>query len=197
MKLSEYAKKLGIHYRTAWSHFKKGLIPGAYQLPSGTIIVPEHRELEASKTDVAIYCRVSSSQNKKNLETQKERVTHYCIAKGYTIKKIVMEVGSGLNDRRKKFKALLEDESIQTIVVEHQDRVTRFGFSYLQTLLGIKERQIEVINEVTESKEELMQDLISIITSFIARYYGQRRAKRRTEKIIKELKAPESPGDAS
>lgn len=187
MRLKEYAKHLNIHYRTAWNHFKKGLIPGAYQLPSGTIIVPE-QETESLHKNVAVYCRVSSSQNRTNLKSQSERVEQYCLAKGYTIQKVVQEVGSGINEQRKKFLALLRDQSIDLIVVEHQDRATRFGFHYLQAMLQEQGRNIEVINQVHESKQELMQDLIAIITSFTARYYGQRRAKRKTEKIVQELK---------
>lgn len=73
-------------------------------------------------------------------------------------------------------------------MVEHRDRATRFGFHYLRTLLENEGRRIEVINESDGNKEELIQDLITIITSFVARYYGQRRARGKTEAIIKELK---------
>jgi len=188
MKLSDYAKRVGIKYQTAWKHFKKGQIPGAYQLATGTIIVPD--ELFADKSAgqrVAVYARVSSSQNKSNLESQADRLTAYCAARGYKVHQVVKEVGSGVNDQRRKFSALLADETIGRIVVEHRDRATRFGFHYLQTLLEMQGREIEVINEAEGNKDELMQDLIAIITSFAARYYGQRRAKRKTEKLIREL----------
>ena len=81
----------------------------------------------------------------------------------------------------------MADKTVSVIVVEHWDRTTRFGFHYLRTLLENEGRRIEVINESEGDKEELIQDLIAIITSFVARYYGQRRAKRKTEAIIKEL----------
>jgi putative resolvase len=193
MKLSDYAKSLGISYRTAWNHYKDGKIPGAYQLASGTIIVPEAEQPKGDKK-VAVYARVSSSENRSNLQSQAERVTTYCAAKGYRIEKVIKEVGSGVNDQRPKFQALLADKEISLIVVEHRDRATRFGFHYLRTLLENEGRRLEVINESEGDREELMQDLIAIITSFVARYYGQRRAKRKTEKIIQELQHDD--GDA-
>jgi len=187
MRLSDYAKSLGIQYRTAWNHFKAGKIPGAYQLPSGTIIVPDPAQVNR-EVKVAVYARVSSSQNRSNLDSQADRLTAYCAARGYKVAKVVKEVGSGVNDRRKKFQSLLADGDITLIVVEHRDRATRFGFHYLKTLLENEGRQIEVINESENDKDELMQDLIAIITSFVARYYGQRRGKRKTEKLIAELR---------
>jgi predicted site-specific integrase-resolvase len=193
MKLSDYAKSLGISYRTAWNHYKDGKIPGAYQLASGTIIVPEAEQPKGDKK-VAVYARVSSSENRSHLQSQAERVTTYCAAKGYRIEKVIKEVGSGVNDQRPKFQALLADKEISLIVVEHRDRATRFGFHYLRTLLENEGRHLEVINESEGDKDELMQDLIAIITSFVARYYGQRRAKRKTGKIIQELQHDD--GDA-
>lgn len=191
MKLSTYANKLGISYYTAWRHFHKGYIEGAYQLESGTIIVPDDIVEEVPDEDgppqAGVYARVSSSENKDNLESQAQRVTDYCAARGYQVTRVVKEVGSGVNDGRKQFLSLLTDDGVDIIVVEHKDRATRFGFNYIQRLLESQGRSIEVINATENDKEELMNDLIAIITSFVARYYGHRRAKRKTEQIIKEL----------
>lgn len=187
MKLTDYAKDIGISYRTAWRHFHKGYIANAYQLPSGTIIIPENKK-DKKENCVAVYSRVSSSQNKNNLESQAKRVSDYCAAKGYKICRVVKEIGSGVNDSRKQFISLLKDNTIDIIVVEHKDRATRFGFNYIEQMLSMQGRKIEVINQTNTDKEELMNDLISIITSFVARYYGSRRSKRKTEKVIKELR---------
>ncbi|HIE26708.1 TPA: IS607 family transposase [Candidatus Poribacteria bacterium] len=183
MKLSDYAKKVGISYRTAWRWFKTGKIAG-YQMDTGTIIITEDDEPEKMQK-VAIYVRVSSSENKSNLDTQAERLKDYCAAKGYQVHKVVREIGSGINDNRQKLLKLLSDASITTIVVEHKDRLTRFGFRYIETLLSQNRRQIEVVNLA----EDLLEDLVSIIYSFCARLYGRRRAKRKTEKVTKALKA--------
>jgi len=187
MKLSVYAKNLGISYRTAWEWFRTGKIKNAYKTESGTVIVPDD---VAQKSDyVIIYARVSSSENKKNLDTQAERLVGYSTAKGYQIKEIVKEIGSGVNDNRKKLQKILSEGKATKIVVEHKDRLTRFGFNYLKTLLNKHGCQIEIVNEVANDKDDLMQDLISIITSMCARYYGLRRSKRKTDKIIQELKS--------
>lgn len=136
---------------------------------------------------VGIYARVSSSENNGNLERQKERLENYCAARGYKILRTVTEIGSGLNDKRPKLENLLTDESIKLIVVEHSDRLARFGLNYIQKLLELQGRKIEVINEQSNDRDDLMQDFVSIITSFCARLYGMRRNKRRTEQIIQEL----------
>jgi predicted site-specific integrase-resolvase len=187
MKLSTYAKQLGISYQTAWRLFKDGKL-NAYQLPTGTVIVREE-ESQGSEQSVAIYCRVSSSENKGNLESQKKRLLDYCAAKGYKVSRVITEVGSGINDTRKQWLSLLQDRMVRIIVVEHKDRFTRFGFTGYKTLLNTDGRDIEVVNEAENGKEDLLQDLVSIITSFCARLYGQRRCKMKTEKIIQELTA--------
>ena len=114
----------------------------------------------------------------------------YANAKGYKTKYNIKEIGSGLNDSRPKLIQLLSDNDIDIILVEHKDRLTRFGFKYIETLLELNGRKIEVINNIDDDKDDLIQDFISIITSFCARIYGQRRCKRKTEKIIKELNDP-------
>jgi predicted site-specific integrase-resolvase len=184
MKLSIYAKKLGICYKTAWRYWKAGKLD-AYQTSTGTVIVREEQKRE--EKHVYIYTRVSSAENKDNLDSQAERLVQYCMAKGYQIKGIVKEVGSGVNDNRKKLLELLNDNDCGIIVVEHKDRLTRFGFNYIQTLLNKQGREVEVVNEADNGKQDLMQDFVSIITSFCARIYGLRRSKRKTEVIIKEL----------
>ena len=84
---------------------------------------------------------------------------------------------------------LLKDTSITRIVVEHKDRLTRFGFRYLETLLEMQGRTIEVVNIAENDKEDLMADLVAIVYSFTAQLYGQRRAKRKTEAFVEQLKS--------
>ena len=186
MKLSSYAKELGISYKTVWRLWKAGKL-NAYQLPTGTVIVKEDIENELSNK-VCIYARVSSSENKNNLKKQAERLKEYAIARGYQIYRIVEEIGSGVNDNRKKLNQLLTDKNYNKLIVEHKDRLTRFGFNYIQILFNQIGKKIEVVSEAENDKQDLMQDFISIITSFCAKLYGSRRSKRKTEKIIKELK---------
>ena len=104
------------------------------------------------------------------------------------------EVGSGVSDNRKQLLKLLTDDGYSKIIVEHKDRLTRFGFNYIDTLFRQYGRSIEVVNEAANDRDDLMQDFVSIITSFCARLYGQRQSRRKTEKIIAELK--KDAGDA-
>lgn len=187
MKLSAYAKKIGLCYRSAWNHFHKGLIPGAYRLPSGAIIVPDGiSDTHTQDMGVCIYSRVSSSKNRDNLDSQSQRLEQYCIAKGWKIKRIVKEVASGINDKRALLSNVIRNiHEYDRIVVEHKDRLTRFGFNYF---MDFHPDKFHVVNETEDKTDDLVGDLVSIVTSFCARLYGQRRGKRKTEKIIKELK---------
>jgi putative resolvase len=189
VKLSAYARKTGISYRTAFRWFKAGKLPG-YQMDTGTIIItdaPPETAVMVTGQKVAIYTRVSAAENKDNLEGQAKRLMDYCAAKGYRVALVVKEIGSGVNDTRPKLMKLLTDPGVTLIVVEHKDRLTRFGFNYLEKLLAMQGRRIEVINLADNGKEDLIQDFVSIVTSFCARLYGQRRSKRKTERIIAEL----------
>jgi putative resolvase len=189
MKLSDYAKQQGVRYETAWRWFQDGKIKG-HRVGAHTIMVDEGQEARASLPQrVAVYVRVSSAENKSNLDSQAERLVAYCAAKGYQVVKVVKEIGSGINDARPKFLALLEDVSISIIVVEHKDRASRFGVRYIDTLLRVQGRALEVVNLADNATEDLLADLTSIIYSFCSRLYGQRRAKRKTEKIVQELEA--------
>src|SRR6185437_9012137 len=105
MKLSEYARPIGITYKTAHRMWKAGQLD-AYQLPTGTIIV---REAKAPVTGVATYARVSSADQKADLVRQGERLRDYAAAKGYILTREVREIASGVNDRRPKLAALLSD----------------------------------------------------------------------------------------
>jgi Predicted site-specific integrase-resolvase len=187
MKLSNYAKNLGITYKTAWNHYRAGLVPNARQLPTGIIIVEDDKSLNR-KERTAVYARVSSSMNKSNLVSQSKRVQDFCAAKGWGVAVVVEEIGSGLNDNRKKLNSLLLDKTITRIVVEHKDRLTRFGATYIKSLWN---GEIVVINEVSEDEKDLMQDFVSLVTSLTARLYGRRRSRRLTEKLIAKLKEPD------
>jgi putative resolvase len=185
-RLKDYASEMGVCYKTAWNWFREGKIDG-YKSPSGSMYVRTEPTSTKKEEYVVIYARVSSSENKSNLESQANRLTLYANAKGYQIKEVIKEIGSGINDNRTKLNKLLEDEKPTKIIVEHKDRLTRLGFNYIKTLLKRVGCEIEVVNEVDSSKEDLIQDFTSIITSFCARIYGQRRNKRKTEKLIREL----------
>jgi predicted site-specific integrase-resolvase len=185
VRLSTWAKNNGFQYRGAYNAFVMGNIPGAYQLPSGSIMV---KEISTKPDKTIVYARVSSPKQKADLNSQAIRISDFCAANGWSVDEIYKETASGLNDNRKLLNRILDDKSVTRIVVEHKDRFTRFGFNYLEKLLGQQECKIVVINKVVEDQDDLMTDFVSLITSMVARLYGQRRTLRRTQEIIDRLK---------
>jgi predicted site-specific integrase-resolvase len=101
MKLSKYARKVGVTYKTAWRWYQAGRISG-YQMDTGTIIITESDETPVP-LKVVVYARVSSSESWNNLETQAQRLVEYCTANGWQVNQVVKEIGSGVNDNRKRF----------------------------------------------------------------------------------------------
>ena len=180
IKLSEYAKMMGVSVRTLRRRMDDGSL-NTVKTPTGRVMV----NVEETRNDyVVTYARVSSSENKSNLISQSKRLQDFCVAKGWIVKEVIEEVGSGLNDERKKLSNIFLNKKVTKVVVEHKDRLTRFGFNYLRKLWNV---EIVVINEVVEDEKDLMQDFVSLVTSFCARLYGKRRTKRNTEKLNKEL----------
>jgi len=157
MKLSQFAKQQGISSSTALRWWKAGAIRG-YQAPSGTIIVEALGSVPRPEERVAIYARVSEASHPENLERQAERLTQYCTVRGYQVVKLVKEGGSGVNDSRPQLLSLLRDPLITRLVVEHQDRLTRFGFRFIETLLEVQGRTIEVVNPADNNREDLLHD---------------------------------------
>jgi predicted site-specific integrase-resolvase len=136
---------------------------------------------------VVCYARVSSAQNKNNLERQADRIVKYANASGFSVSNVIKETGSGLNDNRPKLTKLLTDIDVTHIIVEHKDRLTRFGFNYIKNWMASRQCKIIIINKMETDKEDLMQDFVSLVTSFVARLYGLRRSKRKTEQLIRNL----------
>jgi predicted site-specific integrase-resolvase len=180
-KLSDYAKKFNVTYRTAWNRFKKGKIDGAFIDSTNHVLIPINKFEKGN--NVIIYSRVSNSDRKDNLERQSERLRNYAINNGYTIIDDVKEIGSGLNDNRKKLNKILKQNNYDILLVENKDRLTRFGFNYLETLLNLNNKEIIVVNRTDDDKTDLIQDLVSIIYSFSARMYGLRKKKNKEDII--------------
>jgi putative resolvase len=182
MKLSAWAKANGLTYRTAWRMWRDGKLPiPAEQLATGTVIV--HPPQAPSVDTVALYARVSSGDQKADLERQLGRLADYASREKLTVVRSVSEIGSGLNGHRAKIMRLLADPEVQTIVVEHRDRLARFGSEYIEATLTASGRRLVVVDQ-TEMKDDLVQDMVDVLTSFCARLYGRRAAKNRAAKAL-------------
>ena len=185
IKLSKWAKLNGVCYQTAFNWFKQGKLADAVQLDTGSIFIEQ--DLEGTKSqNVVIYARVSNQSCKLEMNYQIERIQNYCNSKGFIVNKIYKEVASGMNDNRKELWKMLESKPA-IIVIENKDRLTRFGFNYLKKLLESRGTLIEVINPNDNDEQDLIKDMISIVTSFCCRLYGLRRAKNKRNKIIEVL----------
>ena len=188
MRLHDFAKKHNITYKTALIWFHDGKIPNSYQLDTGTILVEEPTLISPVKPNVCVYARVSNTSRRKELDYQVQRCLDFAAARGLSVDKIYKEVASGMNDSRKQLWKMLDSQPT-TIVVEHKDRLTRFGFNYLDQLLPRLGCELIVINRDAIDENDLMKDLVSIITSFCCRLYGLRRGHNKAKIIRKELEA--------
>nr|DAR81444.1 MAG TPA: hypothetical protein [Caudoviricetes sp.] len=192
IKLSEYAKLIGYRYITVWKKYKEGKITPTRKEGNRVLVMIDEDEmfpLNSKNNRVAIYARVSDNDSKDNLARQQERLENYATMRGYRIVKSIKEVGSSLDDNRTKLVKLLADPTeYDILLVEHKDRLTRFGFNYIDTLLKSMNKSVEVAN-ASDENSDLVEDMISIVYSFSDRLYGSRRAKHikdETKKAINE-----------
>ncbi|GIW31728.1 MAG: IS607 family transposase [Meiothermus sp.] len=203
MKLSEWARRHGVPYRTAWKWFRQGILPvKAVQLPTGTILVLEDglKPREEAGNTAAIYARVSVHEARDDLERQAERLLSYAAARGYRVVRVVKEVGSGVNDRRPKLERLLRERDYAVLLVEHRDRLTRFGFHFLELLAEAQGKRIEVVNEAGTPQADLVEDLVAVVYSFAARLYGlrgRRKAKEAVRVLVGEVMGDEQAEGAA
>lgn len=181
MKLSVWANNNGLSYKTAWRLWKAGSPPlPAEQLPTGTILV---HELPTQTNNAVLYARVSSSDQATDLKRQLQRLGDFAAAEGLHVVQEVQEVGSGLNGHRMKLLKVLENKSASILVVEHRDRLARFGSEYVESALRASDRKVVVVNDI-EMKDDLVQDMIDVLTSFCARLYGKRAARNRAKRTM-------------
>ena len=194
MKFAEWARRNGVHPQTAYRWFREGTMPvPARRLPSGTILV------DVADTDpreqVVVYARVSSADQKADLDRQVARVTAWATGQQLAVSRVVTEVGSALNGRRKKFLALLRDPAVSTIVVEHRDRFARFGAEYVEAALAAQGRRLLVVDPA-EVDDDLVRDVTEILTSLCARLYGRRAAANRARRAVAAATAGDDRRDS-
>lgn len=151
------------------------------QTPSGTWLVTEPVEEAAGR--VVAYCRVSSADQKSDLDRQVARVVQETTRLGLPVAEIVTEIGSGLNGRRRKLHRLLADRDAAVIVVEHRDRLARFGVEHLEACLLSAGRRLVILDQ-QETTDDLVRDITEVLTSMCARLYGRRAAKNRAARAV-------------
>lgn len=192
--MAEWARSQGVHPQTAYRWFREGKMPvPARRLPTGTIMV-DVASAAAGDAKVALYARVPSHDQRSDLDRQIARLTEHAAAAGLAVSVAVTEVGSGLNGRRPRLMRLLADPSVAMIIVEHRDRLARFGVEYLEAALSAQGRRLVVVDP-GETTDDLIRDMIEVLTSMCVRLYGRNGARNRAMRAVTAAKnAPDGSG---
>ena len=187
MNLREWELSQGIHPQTAYRWYRAGKMPvPTHRVGNKLILVGDLESTQTKQGSTVIYARVSSSDQKSDLDRQVARVLTWATENGYKIDKVVTEVGSALNGHRRKFLALLGDPNITTILVEHRDRFCRLGADYVEATLNAQSRRLVVVDSA-EVDDDLVSDVTELLTSLCARLYGRRSASDRAQKPIEAV----------
>jgi predicted site-specific integrase-resolvase len=190
VNLKEWAVQQGIGYSTARRWFEDGLLPVPARKIGGLILVDEPGNTET--TVAVIYARVSSADQTADLDRQVSRVTSWATGRGIPVDRVVTEIGSALNGKRRKFLAVLRDPSVTTIMVEHRDRFARFGAEYVEAALSAQGRKL-LVADPAEADDDLVRDVTEILTSLCARLYGRRAAANRAARAVAAATAEDDP----
>ena len=193
MKLAEWARVNGVHPQTAYTWVREDRMPVPFRrLPSGTILVDASSAV-AARARVVVYARVSSHDQRTDLDRQVARLTEWATSRGHEVGEVVRDVGSGLNSKRPKLRRILSDASATVVVVEHRDRLARFGVEHLEAALAAQGRRV-VVADSGETTDDLVRDMIEVLTSMCARLYGRRGARNRAMRAVTAAKKdPETP----
>lgn len=186
VKLADWARLEGIHPKTAYRWFRTGKMPvPAEKVASGSIMVHDPKyDAPSDAGSVVVYARVSSHDQRSSLDGQVSRTVAHATSAGLSVSEVVTEVGSGLNGKRRKLSRLLADPSVGTIVVEHRDRLARFGVDHLEAVMSAAGRRLVVVNDA-ETDDDLVRDMVDVLTLMCARVYGRRGARNRAEKAMR------------
>jgi putative resolvase len=188
VNLSEWAEKVGVSKFTAYRWFREGRPPVPAQRVGRLILVDVAGGDRSGGDRVVLYARVSSYDQRSDLDRQVARLTTWATAQGMAVTEVVTEVGSGMNAKRRRLARVLADSSVSTLVVEHRDRLARFGVEYLEAALSAQGRRIAVVDpgevDPGEVDDDLVRDMTEVLTCFCARLYGRRGARNRAIKAL-------------
>ena len=183
MKLSVWADRQGVHYQTAWKWVSEDRMPVPFiRTASGTILVMDG-EWDRPQA-LGLYARVSSHDQKADLDRQIARLTLWAAGTGVAVARVEAEVGSGMNGSRVKLRRMLSDPDVTQVVVEHRDRLARMNTELIEAALAAHGRSLVVVDS-EEVEDDLVPDMIEAMTSMCAGLYGRRGAKNRALRAVK------------
>jgi predicted site-specific integrase-resolvase len=183
MNLAAWAERNGVARVIAYRWFRAGLLPVPAREVGRLILVDDPSVPAGPRSRTAVYARVSSADQKADLDRQVARVTVWATTQQIPVDKVVTGVGSALNGHRRKFVALLRDPPVTRIVVEHRDRFCRLGSEYVEAALAAQGPEVVVVDS-SEVDDDLVRDMTEILTSMCARLYGKRAAQNRARRAI-------------
>lgn len=199
LSIGDVSEQLGISSQTLRNWEKDGFFQPHHKTPSGTRYYTQEQvnaflglrlgtpKIGDNKVVIG-YCRVSSAKQKDDLERQVENVKTYLLAKGYQFE-IITDIGSGINYNKKGLNTLIDrvmSGCVEKVVVLYKDRLLRFGYELVENMFSKFNTTIEVIDNTEKTEQqELVEDLVQIITVFSCKLQGKR--SHHTKQLINEL----------
>jgi putative resolvase len=200
---AQFAERIGVSVKTIQKWDRLGILPAKRTITNRRYYTDDDLaaalnlpRLRKNRRTVA-YCRVSSQAQKPELEYQKRMLEQYCQQQRIEVDEWITEIGGGMNFKRKQFLRLVDqilEGEVERVILAHQDRLARFGYSLLVHLCQTHHCKLVVMNTETLSPEqELVQDLITITHCFSSRLYGLRNYRKALEKAIKDDQSAQDP----
>lgn len=189
MLVREWAAREGLNPQTVWKWCREGMMPvPVEQTPTGMWLIhdPKYEPTTTTVSDNGItvcYARVSSNDQKTDLTRQADRLKAFALNMGVEQPEVVTEVGSGMSDTRRKLNKILQNPNYTTIIVEHRDRLSRMNAGLIESALTAQGRKLIIVDD-SELDDDLVCDMTEVLTSFCARLYGRRSAKRKAEQAL-------------
>lgn len=193
VKSKEFKKILGLSNQALYERRKKGQLK--YKKVNNVYFywLEENIETDTSRYNV-IYCRVSNTKQKDDLDKQEQILKEYAVSNGYKIDYVFKDIASGMNESRKDLNELIKlvvENKVNKVFISYKDRLTRFGYNYFEYIFKMFGTEIEVVNLTKEEdfQTELTQDLISIIHHFSMKMYSNRRKELNALKKVLQQKS--------
>ena len=183
ISLTAWGRLYGFDKATTSRLHRQGKLPPDLKIerfPTGRyyVVVPPETDSRC-----VLYARVSSNDQREDLDRQAGRLVEWATRQGYRPDEVVKEIGSGLNGNRRQLRRIVGDGTVGIIIVEHRERLCRFGFEYIEAALSARGARILIMEE-EEIEDDLVRDVTEVMTSLCARLYGRRSARRRAERAM-------------
>ena len=187
ISLTAWGRLYGFDKATTSRLHRQGKLPPDLKIerfPTGRyyVVVPPETDSRC-----VLYARVSSNDQREDLDRQAGRLVEWATRQGYRPDEVVKEIGSGLNGNRRQLRRIVGDGTVGIIIVEHRERLCRFGFEYIEAALSARGARILIMEE-EEIEDDLVRDVTEVMTSLCTRLYGRRSARRRAERAMAAAK---------